>query len=197
MQKAASILLEGVPMTAISMDWTKGVLTGAGVLETGKTLGEIRPIFYDREAASRMPAHLEIYRVQSYTPVAAGTEGGLYLAGTILQPGKVGNEYFMTRGHFHHVRNRAEYYFTFHGTGALLLMDEGRTTRYEKMSPGSVHYIPGSTAHRVANIGDIPLVFSACLPSDAGYDYETIERDGFSARMFELDGEPVLVPEGS
>lgn len=182
-------------MSDISVDWTNGALTGDGVSDSGKSLGEIRSIFHDRDSAGRMPADLEIYRVQSYTPVAAGTEGGLYLARTILQPGKVGNEYFMTRGHFHHLRNRGEYYLTFHGAGALLLMDEGRTTRCEKMSPGSVHYIPGSTAHRVANVGDVPLVFSACLPSDAGYDYETIERDGFSARMFELNGEPVLVPQ--
>lgn len=181
-------------MTELSIDWTNGNLTGADVRTSRKTLGEIRSIFADREAGSRMPADLEIYRVQAYTPVAAGTEGGLFLAGTILQPGKVGHEYFMTRGHFHQMRNRAEYYFTFQGCGALLLMEEGGTTRYEPMSPGSVHYIPGSTAHRVANTGDVPLMFSACLPSDAGYDYETIERHGFSARLLERNGVPTLIP---
>lgn len=183
-------------MTGISIDWTNGALTGPDVQTYGKTLDQIRSIFYDQETARRMPADLEIYQVQAYTPVAAGTEGGLFLGRTILQPGKVGDEYFMTKGHFHHLRNRAEYYFTFHGTGVLLLMDETRQTRYEEMSPGSVHYIPASTAHRTANTGNTPLIFSACLPSDAGYDYETIEREGFSARMLERNGKPVLVPVG-
>jgi len=102
----------------------------------------------------------------------------------------------MTKGHFHKLRNRAEYYATFRGEGALLLMEEGGATRYERMSPGSTHYIPGHSAHRVANTGSTPLVFAACWPSDAGYDYETIEREGFSARMLERNGEPVLVPRG-
>lgn len=182
-------------MSELSIDWTNGALTGAEVHTSTKTLGEIRSIFADQETANRMPADLEIYRVQAYTPVAAGTEGGLYWGRTILQPGKVGNEYFMTRGHFHQVRNRAEYYLTFRGTGALLLMDESRNTRYQDMSPGSVHYIPANTAHRVANTGDTPLEFSACWPSDAGYDYETIEREGFSARLLQQNGKPVLVPK--
>jgi glucose-6-phosphate isomerase len=182
-------------MSVLSIDWTNGALTGADIHTSIKTLGELRSLFADREAARRMPADLEIYRVQAYTPVAAGTEGGLYWGRTILQPGKVGNEYFMTRGHFHLIRNRAEYYLTFRGTGALLLMDEARNTRSQFMSPGSIHYIPASTAHRVANTGDIPLEFSACWPSDAGYDYETIEREGFSACLLQQNGRPVLIPE--
>ncbi len=175
------------------MDWSTGMVTGGSVQSSSKTLGQLRSLFYDQKAASLMPADLELYRVQAYMPVPGDTEGGLYWGNTVLQPGKVGNEYFMTKGHFHRVRNRAEYYLTFHGSGALLLMDEAGTTRYETMSPGSVHYIPGSTAHRVANTGSIPLVFAACWPSDAGYDYETIEREGFSARLMEQNGKPVLV----
>lgn len=182
-------------MTGISIDWTSGELSGTGVHTSTKTLGEIGSIFFDQEAAVRMPASLEVYRVQAYTPVAAGTEGGLYWGRTVLQPGKVGDEYFMTKGHFHRIRNRAEYYLAVQGTGALLLMDESGNTRCETMSPGSVHYIPGCTAHRVANIGDTPLIFSACWPSDAGYDYEPIERQGFSTRMLQRKGEPVLVPQ--
>lgn len=181
-------------MTEISIDWTSGALSGADVHTSTRTLGEIGSIFSDQEAAGRMPTDLEVYRVQAYTPVAAGTEGGLYWGRTVLQPGKVGNEYFMTKGHFHRMRNRAEYYLTVQGTGALLLMDESRKTRSETMSPGSVHYIPGFTAHRVANTGGTPLIFSACWPSDAGYDYEIIEREGFSARMLQQNGGPVLVP---
>ena len=183
-------------MQGFAMDWSKGVLTGDSVQSFSKTLGQVRSIFQDQAAASRLPAELELYRVQLFAPVAEGTEGGLFWGSTTIHPGKVGDEYYMTKGHFHRLRNRGEYYATFHGEGALLLMDEQGATRYETMLPGSMHYIPGNTAHRVANTGSVPLVFAACWPSDAGHDYETIEREGFSARMLERNGKPVLVPRG-
>lgn len=181
-------------MAQLTIDWGSGLLAGQDVLTSRKTLAQMRSMFQDRQAANALPDELEMYRVQVYAPVAEGTEGGLNWGTTILQPGKIGGEYFMTRGHFHRVRNRAEYYATFQGQGALLLMDERGATRYEAMEPGSLHYIPASTAHRVANTGSVALVFTACWPSDAGYDYETIERVGFSARMMEQDGQAVLVP---
>ncbi len=175
------------------MDWATGRVSGSKVQSSVKTLGQIRELFYDQKAASQIQPDLELYSVQVFAPVAEGTEGGLYWGNTTLQPGKVGDEYYMTKGHFHQIRNRAEYYATFHGEGALLLMGEDKVTRYEIMRPGSLHYIPGSTAHRVANTGRTPLVFAACWPADAGYDYETIERDGFSARLLDRNGHPTLV----
>ncbi|MGA8530721.1 MAG: glucose-6-phosphate isomerase family protein [Acidobacteriaceae bacterium] len=177
----------------VSMNWQSGLLSGTAVQSTFKTLGAIRDLFYDQEAAAKMPADLVVYTVQAFTPVPDGTEGGLFWGSTTLQPGKVGEEYFMTKGHFHQIRNRAEYYAAFHGEGALLLMGEDGMTRWETMRPGSVHYIPGNTAHRVCNTGSNPLVFAACWPSDAGHDYETIEREGFSGRLVERGGRPVLL----
>jgi glucose-6-phosphate isomerase len=114
---------------------------------------------------------------------------------TEIQAGQVGDEYFMTHGHFHAKRDRAEYYGTIQGSGSLILMNEKRETRAEEMTLGSLHYIPGRTAHRVANTGTEPLSFWACWPSDAGHDYATIDSYGFGARMINLDGRPTLVPE--
>jgi glucose-6-phosphate isomerase, archaeal len=62
------------------------------------------------------------------------------------------------------------------------------------MSPGSLHYIEGQHAHRVANTGDSPLIFWACWPSDAGYDYATIAERGFGSRLIAKDGIPEFVP---
>jgi glucose-6-phosphate isomerase len=179
--------------SSISIHWQTGKLAGSAVRCSSKTLGEIRELFHDQDAARSMAADRVLYTVQAYTPVADGTEGGLFWGSTTLEPGKVGDEYFMTRGHFHRLRNRAEYYATCHGEGALLMMDEHGITRIETMRPGSLHYIPGNTAHRVCNTGGVRLVFAACWPSDAGHDYETIARDGFSGRLVERNGRPVLV----
>jgi glucose-6-phosphate isomerase len=135
----------------------------------------------------------EIYRVRWWAPVNAGTEGGLFWGVTVLEPGKVGDEYFMTHGHFHADPTRAEFYATVSGAGMLIRMDSERKTWGESMTPGTLHYIRGEHAHRVANIGSEPLVFWACWGSDAGYDYGTIAKRGFGARLVERNGEPVFV----
>jgi glucose-6-phosphate isomerase len=145
--------------------------------------------------ASKQDPNTLVYRVQSYMPVAEGVEGGLFWGTTFLEPGLVGDEYFMTKGHFHAKPDRGEYYVTVSGSGELILMSQDRVTRMESMRPGSVHYISGFTAHRVANTGEVPLVFLACWPSDAGHDYDTVARGGFSARLRRIDGKPELVEE--
>jgi glucose-6-phosphate isomerase, archaeal len=140
-----------------------------------------------------MDPNREIYRVRWWSPVSPGTEGGLFWGVTTLKPGKVGDEYFMTHGHFHANSTRAEFYATVSGTGMLIRMDASRRTWGERMSSGSLHYIRGTEAHRVANIGSEPLVFWACWGSDAGYDYGIIAERGFGARLVERDGQPVFV----
>jgi glucose-6-phosphate isomerase len=140
-----------------------------------------------------MDPETEVYRVRFWKPVPDGTTGGLFWGSTIIQPGLVGDEYFMTHGHFHSIRNRAEFYATVKGAGAMLFMDEARKTWSQNMTPGSVHYIPGNVAHRVANTGSEPLVFLASWPSDAGHDYATIHTLGFSNRMVLRDGYPCLI----
>jgi len=177
----------------VSLDWPRGLMAGDGVKESLKTLGDLAKIFHDSAAYARLDPTREIYRVRAWTPVAPGTEGGLFWGVTVLQPGKVGDEYFMTHGHFHANATRAEYYATVSGSGVLIRMDVQRSTWGEAMAAGSLHYIRGENAHRVANTGNVPLVFWACWGSDAGYDYGTIAERGFGARLLERDGQPAFV----
>jgi glucose-6-phosphate isomerase len=179
----------------VLLDLALGVMAGEGIIESRKTLGDLANVFHDRAAHANFDPAGEIYRVRSWMPVASGTEGGLFLGVTVLQPGKVGDEYFMTHGHFHANPTRAEYYATVSGSGMLIRMDRERRTWGEPMTPGSLHYIHGEHAHRVANTGSVPLIFWACWGSDAGYDYGTIAGRGFGARLVERDGQPVLVSE--
>ncbi len=174
-----------------------GELRGSAVRQQQRVLADLAGVFADQAAWAAMDGRQLAYRVQLYLPVADGTEGGLFFGNTTIMPGRVGDEYFMTKGHFHACRNRAEYYWTLQGRGGLILMDEDRNCRVEWLSPGSLHYIPGHTAHRVANTGDEPLTFGACWPADAGHDYDTIARDGFAARLRCVDGKPTLVAEQS
>ena len=158
-----------------------------------KTIGQMKNVFLDEPARSLIDAATVVYAVESWRPVAEGTEGGLYWGNSTVFPGVVGEEYFMTRGHFHARRNRAEIYSTVSGSGMLVLMDEQRRASVQEMNPGTTHYIPGRIAHRVVNTGDVPLTFATCWPSDAGHDYATIDDQGFSVRVMCRGGIPEVV----
>ena len=178
----------------MKIDWTTGLLVGNGELkESVKTLGQLENIFLDERARRQMDPNTVVYRVQAWCPVPDGTEGAQFWGATVVEPGRVGSEYFMTHGHFHKKRDRTEFYGTVNGEGALILMDESRETRIEPMLPGSLHFIPPRTGHRVANTGSIPLRFVACWPSDAGHDYEFVRQNGFGARLLDREQKPELV----
>jgi len=179
----------------LNVDFSTGALSGPSIIESTRSLADLVGIFADQAAFAALDSSRVVYRVQSFQPVDVDTEGGLFWGATVLEPGLVGDEYFMTAGHFHVKRNRAECYSTVLGRGALILMDEARNSRVEWMTPGSTHYIPACTAHRVANIGQSHLSFLACWPSDAGHDYETIRLRGFNLRLRCVEGQPTLVAQ--
>ncbi|MGC2635628.1 MAG: glucose-6-phosphate isomerase family protein [Acidobacteriaceae bacterium] len=181
--------------TPVSLDWLHGAVAGEPLSESSKSVADLAKLFHDRAAFARVDPAREVYRVRSWMPVTPGTEGGLFWGVTMLQPGKVGDEYFMTHGHFHANPTRAEYYAAVSGSGMLIRMDRERRTWGEVMTPGSLHYIHGEHAHRVANTGSVPLIFWACWGSDAGYDYGTIAERGFGARLVEREGQPVFIAE--
>jgi len=167
-------------------------LTSKTVNKIQRTIKDLTGIYKDEAAFSAEDTNKKMYEVATYLPVAEGTEGGLFFGITYLQPGLIGNEYYMTKGHFHTIENRAEYYWCIEGKGMLILMDKDRNTWGEAMQPGSLHYIKGFTAHRVANTENDVLIFGACWPSDAGHDYEAIAKNGFSKRLFNINGIPAL-----
>jgi glucose-6-phosphate isomerase len=174
--------------------FAKNRLSGESIDRLERRIGDLDDIFSDRAAYAALPADRLVYEVESSFPVPDGTEGGLFLGITYIHPGRVGQEYFMTKGHYHKIRNRAEIYICMEGEGMLILMnEEGTHTWAEKMEPGSIHYINGYTAHRTANTGDTILSFGAFWPSDAGHDYETISQHGFSRILVDQGGIPTLV----
>lgn len=174
------------------VDFKTGELSGLSITETVRTLADLKGIFENEGMRESQDPKTPVYRVQCWFPGKEGELGGLFWGSTIIEPGMIGDEYFMTKGHFHFQKDRGEYYITVAGQGALILMGQDRFTRMEVMKPGSVHYIPGFTAHRVANTGDVRLSFLACWPSDAGHDYQAIAERGFSARLKSIHGVPEL-----
>lgn len=174
-------------------DWANGSIRGPGVVTLERRLADLAGVFADVKAYNALPPDRLVYRTACVFPVEDGTEGGLFWGTTFIEPGSVDAEYFMTKGHLHAKADRMEAYFTFAGSGLLLLMDLDRNCWGEEMTPGSTHLIPAFTAHRAVNTGDCELSFGACWPSDAGHDYTSIAKAGFSARVLCVDGVPRLV----
>jgi glucose-6-phosphate isomerase, archaeal len=187
-----AVQMQRVPM---QVDLLTGEIRGEGVRCITRVIKDLKGSYRDERARQSLAQDTVVYRVQSFQPVEENNEGGLFWGTTFIEPGMVGDEYFMTKGHHHAKRSRSEFYLTLSGNGALILMDENRTTFFEPMSAGTLHYVPGHTAHRIANTSNSLLTVLACWPSDSGHDYESISNRGFSARLRKVGGIPVLVGE--
>ena len=170
-----------------------GHLNGKKIQHSCRKLKELKTIFQNQDILSQMDQEQIIYEVDCYFPVEENKSGGLFFGVTRILAGMVGDEYYMTKGHFHASSDTGEFYWGIKGKGILLFMDKSQKVWAEEMTKGSVHYIPGNVAHRVINIGSGLLSFGACWPSDAGHDYDSIEKNGFTARIIQKDGQPIIV----
>jgi glucose-6-phosphate isomerase len=176
------------PFTTV-LDLADGVLAPQRKL-VERTLGDMDGMYQVSVPDSRRDEL--VYRV-SEIPVPL-EEGNLLSSTTTIEPGTVEGEYHMTKGHFHARINRAEVYVTLAGEGRLVMATEQGEPAVEPMARGTINYVPGGWAHRSVNVGDEPLVFLAVFPADAGYDYKTIEEQGFPVLVAERDGAPAVVP---
>ncbi len=155
-----------------------------------RTLGDMQGMYAAPVPDDRLGE--VVYRV-SEIPVPLD-EGNLLSSTTTIEPGTVDGEYHMTKGHFHAKLDRAEIYVTLAGEGRLVMATEEGKPSVEPMRRGTVNYVPGGWAHRSVNVGGGPLVFFAAFPADAGYDYKTIEEQGFPVLVVERGGVPEVVP---
>jgi glucose-6-phosphate isomerase, archaeal len=106
--------------------------------------------------------------------------GEILMGVSIVHPGKVGQEFFMTKGHFHSILETAEVYYVMRGEGFMVMETPEGDACVEPLRPGSVLYVPPRWAHRsVCTSRQEDLVTFFAYPADAGHDYGTIEQQGF------------------
>jgi len=94
-------------------------LEGKNINRIVRRIKDLEGLFADKDAFDQTDQDMIVYEVESYFPVSDGTEGGLFYGITHIKHGKIGNEYFMTKGHSHIIENRAEYYWGIEGEGVL------------------------------------------------------------------------------
>ncbi len=158
-----------------------------------RRLSQLRDVFGDPAAVDLLLERDDpvLYRVMAIEP--ADGPGDLHLGLGILYPGKVGGEYFLTKGHLHTTREAAEVYIGLAGDGVMLLEDEaGGNVRMEPLGSGKLVYVPGHTAHRTINTGSEPLTYFGVYPANAGHDYGAIAERNFTHVVIEIDGQPTL-----
>lgn len=158
-----------------------------------KRLSELRGYFADKDAYEQLlETDPVLYRVSTW--VVAHGAGDLICGFGTLQPGKVGDEYFFTKGHYHKWREAAEVYIGLSGAGYLLL--EHETSKESKLlpfGPNCLVYVPGYTAHRTINVGNMPLTYIGIYSTQAGHDYGSLAKTNFQKVLVAKDSVPTLM----
>lgn len=158
-----------------------------------RKLSDMKGMFFDTEAERRL-LEKENPLIYSFSEKVLPEENGhLQLATTTIHPGKVGDEYYMTKGHYHRRLDTSEMYLGLEGEGCLLMQTAEGDFESITIRPGTVAYIPPFWGHRMVNTGKTPFVFFAVYPGDAGHNYGDIERTGFVKILIERDGSPLLI----
>ena len=157
-------------------------------------LSGISDVFHEKNVAEEfLKDNGDILIYEVYEKNIPQRSGELQFCSSITYPGKIGNEYFMTKGHFHVRRDRAEIYYCIRGLGFILMEKENGEHAMEPLSPGKVVYVPGYFAHRSINTGTEPLISLAVYPGDSGHDYGSIEVSGFKHIVLERKGQPKII----
>lgn len=171
--------------TYIDMEKMKLIPEGERV---ERKLSDMAGMYQDRQAVQKLleedPVIYEFSTVQ--VPEDAGN---LLHCISVIYPGKVGNEYYMTKGHFHEKIDTAEIYLTLKGEGLLVMESAEGDTSVIEMKEGMISYIPPYWAHRTVNTGNEPFMFFGVYRGDAGHNYGTIEEKSMKKIVVEKDGE--------
>ncbi|MFN8449888.1 MAG: glucose-6-phosphate isomerase [Anaerolineae bacterium] len=159
-----------------------------------RRLSSMKSMFLDTAAYDALlkqgdPLLYEVYELKR--PEIAGE---LLHGLSVVHPGLVGDEYYMTKGHFHTVLETGEVYYCLKGQGAMVMETPEGEWAVEYLSPDKVLYVPPRWAHRSVNTSlTDDLVTFFVYPGDAGHNYRTIETQGFRKLLIHRDGGTQLV----
>ena len=172
------MLFENDYPISVQFDFASGAFEPVKTRDDRK-LSDLQMMFHDKTRVNRILADADplIYEIW-YHPFET-SKSDMALGVTRLLPGKIGDEYHMTKGHIHERDDQPEIYFCVKGEGYLLLQTLDGEFRAEPWRAGTISHIPPMWAHRVVNTGDELLVFVASFHLSAGHDYGSNHRQGF------------------
>ncbi|MDF2047360.1 glucose-6-phosphate isomerase family protein [Microbacterium sp. Kw_RZR3] len=182
---AAARLAEPARLT---VDIARGLLAG-GSERYEKHLPDLAGVYRDDAAYAEAVARdggEPVYWVESSTPETG--RGALTIGLSVLRPGRIGDEFAMTRGHLHAQAEFAELYYGVAGSGVMLLESVEGESRALPITPGVVVHVPGGWIHRSVNVGDDTLVTLFTYATEAGQDYGIIAEAGGMRQLVVADG---------
>ncbi|BBI32848.1 glucose-6-phosphate isomerase [Cohnella abietis] len=160
---------------------------------TKRLLSQMKGMYTDKAAFDSDVANGDPVVYEFYELSLPHDPGELLFGTSIVYPGKVGEEYYMTKGHFHTILETGEVYYCLSGQGFMLMENPEGDVRIEEFRPGAAVYVPPRYAHRSINSGNEPLVTFFVFRADAGHDYGTIETKGYRKCVVERDGKPEVI----
>lgn len=164
--------------------YTSAIIVEAGLKKLSPNASTIRlsklaHLFAEPPSDEQLQLDPLVYAVERVQPADDQTpEFSL----TTIFPGKVGTEFFFTRGH-NHKPAKGETYFCVSGAGGLIVEKDG-SYEWLPMTPGTVIQLLSGWAHRTINTGTEPLVFAGQYIAPFEVDY-TISEQGFAARVYD------------
>ena len=179
--------------TSVLLDLQTGIFDPAQKVDS-RRLSDLAAVYHDQNAVQEILRSEDrlVYEIRYHAFITSNSD--MALGVTRIYPGKIGDEYHMTKGHFHLREDQPEIYFCVQGEGYLLM--ETREGEFQAVAwkPGVITHIPPAWAHRVVNTGDQVLYFVASYHVSAGHVYEPIVERGFSKVVVEREGRPILAP---
>lgn len=152
-----------------------------------RRLSSMKGMYQDSQAYNNQLLQSDLLLYEVYEISRPQISGELISGISIVHPGKIGNEFYMTKGHFHEILETAEIYYCLKGAGFMVMEDPEGNTKVESLLPGKILYVPPRWAHRSVCIGkQDDLITFFVYPGNAGHDYGTIEVQGF--RKLVIDG---------
>ncbi|MQY75879.1 MAG: glucose-6-phosphate isomerase [Clostridia bacterium] len=158
-----------------------------------RNLSSMKGQYLDETSYDEMIKKEDTVLYEVYEKLVPEIEGELIQGLSIVHPGKVGKEYFMTKGHFHSVLETAELYFCLKGHGYMMMETPEGDWSAEELLPYTASYVPGRWAHRSINVGNEDLLMLFVYPAHAGHNYATIETKGFRKLIIEDNGNPKII----
>lgn len=161
---------------------------------TQRNLSAMKGMFADDAKFAEMAESTDPIVYEFHDMERPQEPGEIAFGTSIVYPGRVGDEYFMTKGHFHEIRDTAEVYYCLRGRGCMLMENPEGDWEARDLQPGSAVYVPPRYAHRSINTSPTEtLITFFAFRADAGHDYGTIEDKGFRKLVVERDGKTQIV----
>ncbi len=179
------------------LPWGVDIDLGEGTMrEADRVLcrkaSDMRGYYQDEAALEQLIAQGDPIHYEVFEKDIPEEHGHLRICTSKLYPGQVGEEYFMTKGHYHTVSGTAEVYLCLRGEGCMMMKTAEGNCITEPMKRNRMVYVPPHWAHRSINTGDEPLISFCVYPGDAGHNYGDIATEGFPKRIFAHDGKEAM-----